>query len=182
MIFIPGFTLVIGELAKFIQSPRSLARTIKISSDAFTNNGEIPPAYTCKGQNISPGLTWNNIPKGTVSLILIMDDPDVNGETISHWVVYNIPSNKRSLPPSLPPLHTLPDETLQGVNDFRKMGYSGPCPKAGERHHYHFHLYAIDMMLYPTLPLPTVVDRVSLLRVIEGHVLGYGELTGNFQG
>jgi phosphatidylethanolamine-binding protein (PEBP) family uncharacterized protein len=68
------------------------------------------------------------------------------------------------------------------VNDFRTTGYTGPCPNRGERHTYHLHLYAIDTMLYPTLPLPHTVDRISLLKVIEGHVMGYGELTGTFEG
>ncbi|MDD1675500.1 MAG: YbhB/YbcL family Raf kinase inhibitor-like protein [Methanomicrobiales archaeon] len=165
-------------MVEFIQTPKNLVKTLHLTSDAFSEGKKIPSIYTCKGQNISPGLSWKDVPEGTKSLILIMDDPNSSGETISHWVIYNIPPDKRNLPSSTPPIRTLPDDSLQGVNDFRKTGYTGPCPKHGERHQYHFHLYGIDIMLYPTNPLPHTVDRETLLKIIEGHVLGYGELTG----
>jgi Raf kinase inhibitor-like YbhB/YbcL family protein len=168
-------------MVEFIQSPKKMVGEIDLVSDAFSQGGEIPPEYTCKGKNISPGLSWDTVPKGTESLILIMDDPNRMGETVSHWVMYNIPPGKRTLPPSQPQIRTLPDDSLQGVNDFQKTGYVGPCPKEGERHQYHFHLYAIDMMLYPTHPLPHTVNREALLMIIEGHVLAYGELVGYFQ-
>jgi Raf kinase inhibitor-like YbhB/YbcL family protein len=182
MVFIPGIILVSGGMVEFIQSPKKHVEQIKITSESFQRGGKIPATHTCKGENSSPGLTWENVPKGTGSLILIMDDPDRSGETVSHWVVYNIPPQTKSLSPAQPQIRTLPDGTLQGVNDFRATGYTGPCPKKGEQHRYHFHLYAIDMMLYPTLPLPHSVDRESLLKIIEGHVVGYGELIGHFEG
>jgi Raf kinase inhibitor-like YbhB/YbcL family protein len=182
MVFIPGIMMVSGGMVEFIQSPKQLVKKIKLTSDAFSNGGMIPAVHSCEGKNTSPGLSWDKIPKGTQSLILIMDDPDRSGETVSHWVVYDIPPDKKSLSPSQPPIRTLPDGTLQGVNDFRVTGYTGPCPKKGEQHSYHFHLYAIDSMLYPTHPLPHTVDRISLLKIIEGHVLGYGELIGLFEG
>jgi Raf kinase inhibitor-like YbhB/YbcL family protein len=182
MVFIPGILMISGDRVEFIQSPKKHVEKITLTSDAFSSGGKIPPVHTCKGENTSPGLVWDKVPKGVQSLILIMDDPDRSGETISHWVVYNIPPDKKSLAPAQPPIRNLPDGTLQGVNDFRTTGYTGPCPKKRERHTYHFHIYAIDIVLYPTLPLPLTVDRISLLKVIEGHVLGYGELVGLFEG
>jgi Raf kinase inhibitor-like YbhB/YbcL family protein len=181
MVFIPGILMASGGMVEFIQSPKKHVQMIKLTSDAFSNRGKIPSLHTCKGEDASPGLSWDTVPEGTQSLILIMDDPDRSGETVSHWVVYNIPPGTKGLPPSQPRVRTLPDGTLQGVNDFRVTGYTGPCPKKGEDHMYHFHLYAIDTTLYPTLPLPHTVDRISLLKIIEGHVLGYGELTGSFR-
>jgi Raf kinase inhibitor-like YbhB/YbcL family protein len=182
MVLIPGIILVSGGMVEFIESPKKHVEKITLVSDAFSDGGTIPAAHTCEGENISPGLSWDKVPKGIQSLILIMDDPDRSGETVSHWVVYDLSPDKKTLPPSQPRIRTLPDGTLQGVNDFRTTGYTGPCPKKGEEHTYHFHLYAIDTMLYPTLPLPHTVDRIALLKIIEGHVLGYGELTGRFEG
>jgi Raf kinase inhibitor-like YbhB/YbcL family protein len=182
MFFIHGIIMVSGGMVEFIQSPKKDVEPMSVTSVAFSHDGDIPPDHTCKGKNISPMLTWDNIPKGTQSLILIMDDPDKSGATVSHWVVYNIPPGKKSLTSGQPQIRTLPDGTLQGVNDFRKTGYTGPCPSKGERHQYHFHIFAIDQMLSPTLPLPHTVDRISLLKIIEGHVLGYGELVGSFEG
>ncbi len=181
MVFIPGI-LLSGGMVEFIQSPKKHVDRIKLTSDAFANGGKIPAGHTCTGENISPALSWDKVPKGVQSLVLIMDDPDASGETISHWVVYDIPPDKKHLPAALPSIRTLSDGTLQGVNDFRTTGYTGPCPKKGDQHTYHFHLYAIDTVLYPTLPLPHTVDRISLLKIIEGHVLGYGELVGSFTG
>jgi Raf kinase inhibitor-like YbhB/YbcL family protein len=182
MIVIPGILLVSDGMVGFIQSPKKYVKKITLTSDAFSEGGDIPAVHTCVGENISPGLSWDPVPKGVQSLVLIMDDPDRSGETVSHWVVYDIPPDTTGLTPSQPRIRTLSDGSLQGVNDFRTTGYTGPCPNKGEKHSYHFHLYAIDTMLFPTLPLPHTVDRISLLQLIEGHVLGYGELIGSFEG
>jgi conserved hypothetical protein TIGR00481 len=180
MVLLMGILMVAGSNVEFIQSPKKHVKKIALTSVAFSKGGRIPSDHTCEGEDTSPGIAWDTIPEGTQSLILIMDDPDQMGETVSHWVVYDIPPDKKGLPPALPRLRTLPDGILQGVNDFRTTGYTGPCPKKGEPHTYHFHLYAIDTMLYPTLPLPHSVDRIALLKLIEGHVLGYGELSGTY--
>ncbi len=148
-----------------------------LSSDAFRNGGEIPPVYTCRGQGISPLLTWNGTPEGVRAFALLLEDPDAPGGTFSHWVVYNIPPEKRELPPSLPHNPSFPDGIRQGMNDFRKIGYGAPCPPPGRSHRYYFRLYALDA---PLIPAPSM-DRDTLLRGIKGHVYGTAELMGFFK-
>jgi phosphatidylethanolamine-binding protein (PEBP) family uncharacterized protein len=113
MFLIPGIMVVSGDGVEFIQSPRKHVEKITLTSDAFPAGGEIPSTHTCSGENTSPGLVWDKVPRGVQSLILIMDDPDRSGEIVSHWVVYDIPPNKKRLTPSQPQIRTLPDGTLQ---------------------------------------------------------------------
>jgi Raf kinase inhibitor-like YbhB/YbcL family protein len=145
-------------------------------SDAFRNGGEIPPVYTCKGQGISPQLTWSNVPVEVRSFALIVEDSDAPGGTFSHWIVYNIPADRRELPPSIPPTPSLSDGIRQGVNDFRKIGYGGPCPPPGKRHRYYFRIFGLRTQLPPAGTL----DYAALLRTIEGQVIATGELMGFF--
>ena len=146
-----------------------------LTSDAFRNGGQIPPVYTCKGQGISPKLIWTNVPSGVKSYALIMEDPDALGGIFSHWVVYNIPPAIREIPSSFPTDSSLPDGTRQGTNDFRKTGYGGPCPPPGRPHRYYFRIYALDTSLSAVS-----MDRNSLLRGIEGHVIEKTDLMGFF--
>lgn len=176
MIFLPGFVLSSGCMAE--QRPlEKPGAVIELYSDAFRNGGEIPPVYTCKGQNISPRITWSNIPEGTRSFALIVEDPDAPGGIFTHWVIYNIPSEKRALSPSIPPQPSFEDGTRQGTNDYRKIGYAGPCCPPGRPHRYYFRMYALDT----TLPTTEYLDRSGLLKRMEGHILGRGELMGLFQ-
>lgn len=177
MVLIPGVLLSSGCITDTTRSPEKTGFSINLTSDAFRNGGEIPPVYTCKGQNISPHLIWDGVPGGTKSLALIMDDPDALGGTFSHWVIYNIPSGARHLSASVPGNQSLSDGSRQGTNDFRRYGYSGPCPPPGKSHRYYFRLYALDSIL----PQTGMLTRNTLLKSIEGHVIGKGELMGFFK-
>ena len=127
---------------------------MKLESTAFDANGLIPAKYTCDGEDISPPLIWDEVPKGTKSIVLIVDDPDAPGRTFVHWVIYDIPATVRQLPEKIAAVKALPNGGVQGTNDFGKLGYGGPCPPSGI-HRYFFKLYALDQELsLPALVLP----------------------------
>ncbi|MDH3526266.1 MAG: YbhB/YbcL family Raf kinase inhibitor-like protein [Gammaproteobacteria bacterium] len=154
--------------------------TIKLASTAFKHNGEIPPPYTCDDRDISPDLSWSGLPAGTQSLALIVDDPDAPDPaaprtTWVHWVLYNIPPAANGLEQATG-RDALPAGTGEGVNDWGRTGYGGPCPPVG-RHRYFFKLYALDTTL-PDLGKP---DKSDLLRAMEGHILEQVELVGTYQ-
>ncbi len=154
--------------------------TLKLTSAAFNHNGEIPKRYTCQGQDVSVPLAWSEIPAGTKSLVLIVDDPDAPDPkapkmTWVHWVLYNIPPGTTSLAEDVKP-PALPAGTLEGFNDWKRTGYGGPCPPIG-RHRYFHKLYALDTVL-PAMENPTKAD---LEQAMKGHVLGNTELIGTYQ-
>ncbi len=152
---------------------------LTITSSVFAEGGEIPSEYTCQGEDISPALSWFSVPDGTRSLALIVDDPDAPDPaapkmTWVHWVLYNIPISASGLPEAVEP-NSLPDGTLEGLNDWSRAGYGGPCPPIG-RHRYFHKLYALDTVL-PDLGSPT---KAELLTAMEGHVLEEAVLMGTY--
>jgi len=154
--------------------------SLMISSTAFSQNGNIPSRYTCEGEDISPPLSWSGVPAGSRSLALIVDDPDAPDPaapriTWVHWVLYNIPPESLGLGEAIPS-SSLPPGTLQGINDWKRTGYGGPCPPIG-RHRYFFKLYALDSPL-PNLNRPT---KAQLEQAMRGHILGQTELLGTYQ-
>ena len=149
---------------------------IKISSTAFQDGGLIPAKYTCDGANISPPLAWSGLPITTKSVALIVDDPDAPGRTWVHWVVYDLPAGNKQLAENLATQETISGGGKQGTNDFRKIGYGGPCPPSGT-HRYFFKLYALDVEKILT-PGATKED---LIKAMEGHILDQGELMGKYQ-
>ena len=156
------------------------AMTMTIQSPAFPHNGEIPPRYTCDGEDISPPLAWSGIPDGAKSLVLIVDDPDAPDPkapkmTWVHWVLYNIPPNTAGLPENIS-RSELPTGTLEGLNDWKRTGYGGPCPPIG-RHRYFFKLYALDTVL-PDLGTPT---KAQLEKAMSNHILDQAILIGTYQ-
>jgi len=136
----------------------------------------IPKKYTCDDMNISPPLAWDAVPEKTRSIALVADDPDAPGKTWVHWVAFNIPASAKELPENLPAQDAINGGGKQGTNDFKKLGYGGPCPPNGT-HRYYFHLYALDT----ELNLDSSVTKDQLLKAIEGHVLAEGELMGKYQ-
>ncbi len=151
-----------------------------LQSSAFAPQGDIPKRYTCDGENVSPPLTWSDLPANTASLVLIIDDPDAPDpaapkRTWVHWVLYNIPPSTLGLAEAVQTLE-LPEGTLQGSNDWKKIGYGGPCPPIG-RHRYFHKLYALDIVL-PDLNEP---NKADLEKAMTGHILGYKELIGTYQ-
>lgn len=148
-----------------------------VSSSAFQEGGEIPTKHTCEGQDVSPAITWGELPEGTQSLALIVDDPDAPVGVFTHWVLFNLPADSRGLPEAMPTQAQLPDGSLSGKNDFGKIGYGGPCPPPGRPHRYQFTLYALDQ----TLDLKAGASKKQVLDAMQGHILAQGRLTGTYQ-
>jgi len=146
-----------------------------ISSTAFQHDGAIPALYTCDGKNLSPPLSWSGVPTNAKSLVLIIDDPDATRTTWVHWVLYNIPPSTHSLPEGVA-ASSLPYGTLQGKNDWQKIGYGGPCPPM-DNHHYFHKLIALDTVL-PDLKSPT---KAALEAAMQGHIISRTELIGRYQ-
>lgn len=144
-----------------------------MTSKAFINEGKIPEIYTCKGKEISPSVMWKNIPEETKSFALIMDDLDTPLGVLNHWVLYNIPSEKKELSEDIPHEEKLPDNSVQGKNSMRKIGYMGPCPPWGT-HRYVFTLYALNTIL----EVNPKMNKRRLLKAIDGHIIEQSELMG----
>jgi Raf kinase inhibitor-like YbhB/YbcL family protein len=148
-----------------------------LSSSSFPAGARILAQYTCDDADLSLPLVWSDPPAGTKSLALIMDDPDAPRGTWVHWVVYNLPPTSRGLTEGLPQDPKLDDGGLQGVNDFGRVGYGGPCPPPGAPHRYVFKLYALDT----TLTLPPRATKAQLERAMNGHILEEARLIGRYQ-
>ena len=153
----------------------SLAFDLK--SPAFGQNASIPRTYSCDGPDRSPPLRWANPPAGAKSYALVVEDPDAPSGTWVHWVLYRIPAAARQLPEGVPARETVAGAGTQGINDFKKVGWGGPCPPPGSAHRYVFTLYALDT----ELAIPPGTSRSDLQAAMDGHVLGQAELTGRFQ-
>ena len=151
---------------------------MKLENPDFEQGSTIPKQYTCTGRNVSPQITWGDVPGNTRSFALIMDDPDAPAGIWTHWIAWNIPGGRRGLPGNINAVPRLEDGTLQGRNDFRKIGYGGPCPPQGHGpHRYFFRLYALDS----ELDLEPCATKAELERAMEGHVLEFAELMGRYQ-
>jgi Raf kinase inhibitor-like YbhB/YbcL family protein len=149
----------------------------ELTSSAFTSGGDIPVKHTCDGSNASPPLRWSDPPPNAKGFALIVDDPDAPVGTWVHWVLYRIPASVRELPVGIDPQDTAPGTGTQGVNDFGKVGYGGPCPPRGPAHRYFFKLYALDT----ELTLSARKTKADVLKAVEGHVLGQAELMGRYK-
>lgn len=152
--------------------------SLKLTSMAFADGGEISAKYTCEGQDISPPLAWSGVPPGAKSLVLIVDDPDAPDPaapkmTWVHWLLYNLPASASALAEAA---KQLPAGTLPGTNDWHRTGYGGPCPPIG-RHRYFHKLYALDTVL-PDLTNPT---KAVLEARMKGHVIAQAALVGTYQ-
>lgn len=153
---------------------------MKLTSPAFADHGAIPALYTCTGTDVAPPLAWTDLPPGTKSLALIVDDPDAPDPaapkmTWVHWVLYNLPPDAKGLPEGVTGAG-LPAGTHEGLNDWKRTGYGGPCPPIG-RHRYFHKLYALDIAL-PDLGKPT---KAQLEQAMQGHILGQTQLVGTYQ-
>jgi len=149
---------------------------ISVSAEAFKEGNLIPEEYTCDGDDISPLLSWKGVPANAKSIALIMDDPDAPMGTFVHWVLFNIPANTQKLQKGIPEDKTLADGSRQGTNDFRSIGYGGPCPPGGT-HRYYFKIYALDTMLN----LPAGATKADVEKAMKGHILAQGELMGRYK-
>jgi Raf kinase inhibitor-like YbhB/YbcL family protein len=145
--------------------------TLQVSSPAFSDNGAIPRQFTCDGQNTAPPLQWSGVPQHSKSIAVICDDPDAPSGTFTHWVLYDIP----------PSMHALSERAAigtAGVNSFGEMGFGGPCPPAkDDAHHYHFHVYALDVDSIG----PAGLSKENALEAMKGHILAEGDLVGTYK-
>ncbi|MGC9197680.1 MAG: YbhB/YbcL family Raf kinase inhibitor-like protein [Acidobacteriaceae bacterium] len=139
--------------------------------------GRIPREFTCEGADTSPSLRWTGAPPQTRSFALILDDPDAPGGTWTHWLMWNIPGKATGLPSNVTKAAEFTDGARQGSNDFKRIGYSGPCPPPGRAHRYFFHLYALDCKL----DLRPGAGRAELEHAIKGHVIQQAEWMGRYQ-
>jgi Raf kinase inhibitor-like YbhB/YbcL family protein len=150
--------------------------SFEIASTAFSNGGMIPKKHTCDGPDVSPPLKWTRAPASTQSFALIVDDPDAPVGTWVHWVLYNLPANVTELPEGVEKQEQLANGATQGRNDFRRIGYGGPCPPPGSPHRYYFKLYALDTKL----ALKAGATKPALEGAMKSHVLGEAELMGRY--
>ncbi len=142
-----------------------------ISSPAFGDNGPIPQKYTCEGSDVNPPLVIKNVPPEAKSLVLIVEDPDAPVGTWVHWVVWGINPRTAQIPEN-----SVPRGAMQGINDFQRHEYGGPCPPSGT-HRYFFILYALDT----TPSLGPNAQKADLEKAIKGHVIAEGRLVGLYK-
>ncbi len=148
---------------------------LKITSTAFENEAMIPAKHTCDGENVSPPLKWESDGEGIKSYALICDDPDAPMGTFIHWVIYNIPADVRDLQEDFPSESELDNGTKQGMTDFGKVGFGGPCPPSGV-HRYYFKIYGLDTVL----DVEAGITKAELLKAMEGHIVEEAELMGKY--
>jgi Raf kinase inhibitor-like YbhB/YbcL family protein len=156
-------------------------KTMELNSSAFAQFADIPSKYTCEGSDQSPPLAWSGVPAGTRTLALIVDDPDAPDPaaprmTWVHWVLYNIPPNATGFEEGKSRAPELPAGTREGLNDWKREGYGGPCPPIG-RHRYFHKLYALDTVL----PVLNPATKATLEKAMQGHILAQCELVGYYK-
>ena len=168
------FCVAAFALAAAREEPMELSLT----SNAFQDGGAIPTKHTCDGADASPALTWRGAPMGTAAFALIVDDPDAPAGTWVHWVLYDVPATVTATPENVAKVET-PSElggAMQGKNDFRRLGYGGPCPPPNAAHRYFFKLYA----LATKLGLKPGATKEDVERAMRGHVLATAQLMGRY--
>ena len=154
---------------------KGVPMALHIESSAFSDGGQIPRQYTCDGKDVSPPLSWKGVPEKTKSLALICDDPDAPSKTWVHWVLFDLPPQTKQLPEGVRTTESVAGGGTQGTNDFRKVGYGGPCPPGGA-HRYFFKLYALDT----ELKLSSTATKADVERTMKGHVVAEGTLMGKY--
>ncbi|MFX1283989.1 MAG: YbhB/YbcL family Raf kinase inhibitor-like protein [Promethearchaeota archaeon] len=171
--------LIVGFVIFWVFNLEGKDTSFRITSPAFSNGTYIPDEFTCHGSDINPELNILNTPNGTITLALIMDDPDAQdipwvSRIWIHWVVWNIPSSTEVIPEG-----DLPEGAIQGLNSWSSNDYGGPCPPAWRDHRYFFKVYALDIEL--NLPANST-GKGSLLAAMEGHIIDQAVLMGRFAG
>ncbi len=170
--------LVLGQVLAGLGAAQTKGKVnMQLTSTAFTNGAPIPAKHTCEGKDVSPPLQWGGVPAAAKSLALIADDPDAPVGTWVHWVLYDLPPGITELAEDAPKTQTLPGGGRQGLNDFHKLGYGGPCPPPGKPHRYFFKLYALDK----PLELKPGAAKKDVERAMAKHILAEAQLMGTYQ-
>jgi Raf kinase inhibitor-like YbhB/YbcL family protein len=166
-----------GSVAAPSPSPQEGKKmSLTISSPSFTNGGDIAKKFTCDGADVSPQLSWSDPPAESKTFALLADDPDAPVGNWNHWTMWNLPQTLRGLPEGVSKDGRLPDGSQQGLNDFRKTGYNGPCPPRGKPHRYYFKLFALDT----ALDLKPSAGKKDLEAAMKGHILAQAEWMGRY--
>lgn len=147
---------------------------LTVLSAAFAMGAAIPAEFCCS--RVSPPLSWSQMPDGTKSIAVLCDDPDSPAGDWVHWVLFNLPPNTTELAKGMPPNATLPNGAMQGVTDYGRNGYDGPCPPPGRAHRYFFKVFALDVKL----ALTPKARKSDLVKAMQGHILAQGELMGKY--
>ncbi len=147
---------------------------LAVWSAAFVMGAAVPDRYACA--NFSPPLSWGEVPTNTQSIAILCDDPDAPVGDWVHWVVFNLAPDLRSLPENIARDAQLPGDAVQGLNDYNRVGYDGPCPPPGQTHRYFFKVFALDTRLL----LDSKTRKKDLLKAMRGHVLAQGALSGSY--
>jgi len=150
---------------------------MQLISEAFKEGAAIPGKYTCDGRNVSPPLKWSGVPANAKGLALIADDPDAPVGTWVHWVLFDLPAGVSQLPEDVAKSQHLPAGGKQGLNDFKHLGYGGPCPPAGKPHRYFFKLYALDA----TLDLKPAATKAEVEQAMANHIVAQAQLMGTYK-
>ena len=153
------------------------AFAFEFQSEVFENKGYIPDRYTCDAQDFSPPLSWSGIPDNAKSLVLICDDPDAPFKIWVHWVAFNIPLEVEGLKEDISKEELAELSIVEGINDFGKVGYQGPCPPSGKTHRYSFRLYALNT----TLSLEGGASKKDVIEAMQGYIIAEAKLTGFYQ-
>jgi Raf kinase inhibitor-like YbhB/YbcL family protein len=154
----------------------AMTATMKLTSTAFTHEGTIPVRYTCDGEDLSPPLNWEGAPAGTKAFALVCDDPDAPVGTWDHWLLFNIPAARATLPEGVAADATLEDGSRSGLNSWKRTGYGGPCPPPGKPHRYFFRLYALSA----PVELSARARKSELLKAVQPLTLATGTLMGTY--
>ncbi len=173
-----GFCLLLGlATASSAAAEEAGKDRMQMTSTAFTEGGAIPAKHTCDAKNVTPPLKWSGVPAGTKSLALIADDPDAPVGTWVHWVLYDLPAGAVELAEDMPKSQYVAGGAKQGLNDFKHLGYGGPCPPPGKPHRYFFKLYALDTVL----DLKPGLTKKDLEKAMDKHILDKAQLMGTYQ-
>lgn len=164
--FANGETAQASPLAKIAKIASS---SLRITSPNFANGKRIPSRFTCDGPNVNPALRISNVPKKAKSLAIIVEDPDAPGGVFTHWLIWNLPPDLKTIPEN-----NVPKNAVEGTNSFHKRGYSGPCPPT--LHRYFFKLFALD----EKLNLKAGASRKQLEQAMAGHVIDHAKWMGKY--
>jgi len=152
-------------------------REMELTTTAFSQGKSIPEKHTCDGDNVSPALSFGEVPAKAQTLAIIMDDPDAPNKTYVHWVLWGIPGDSKGIEGGITDEKNPADGIFQGTMSGNKIGYRGPCPPEGQEHRYFFKLYALDTRL----DLDSETTKENLLDAMEDHIIGYAELMGRYK-
>lgn len=172
-----GTSCAAGTRRSLAEDRAAASPQMRLQAAAFTPGGFIPARFTCAGKDVSPSLTWSDAPDRTQAFALIVEDPDAPAGTWTHWLVYDLPSTAHALSEGLPKTAEISGGGRQGMNDFGKIGYGGPCPPPGKPHHYFFRLYALNAPLH----LNAGASKEQVHEALKSHVEAETELMGRFK-